>query len=57
MKLMNICIQEKKCYIFNVKAVETKYLLVSFASKVRYNHANIALTIANLRAGYAPDII
>lgn len=48
----------KTCYVFNVKAVDTKFWLVSYVSEKRTQLAqNIALTYAYERACYAPEII
>jgi len=47
-----------RCYVFNARTVETKYWLVSYASVELSKVAQvIALTLANNRAGYAPEII
>jgi DNA-directed RNA polymerase subunit RPC12/RpoP len=48
----------KKCKVFNIKAVDTKFWLVSYVSLKRTQMAQrIALTYAFLRAGYAPTIV
>lgn len=48
----------ERCHVFNVKTIDTKYWLVSYATMEKEQLAQeIALTIACNRAGYAPDII
>lgn len=51
-------IDKQSCYVFNVKAIDTKYWLVSYASLLRNQMAQIiALTYAYQRAEYSPEII
>lgn len=50
--------RKQSCYVFNIKAIDTKYWLVSYASMKRNQMAQkIALTYAFDRAEYTPDTI